>query len=267
MFTAGCEGSPSAAWEEEMVGVVPGCSPAPEPWDGVSSWPVCIVDPRVGWVVISDADVPTSFLSFNPLTGGKLAFPQAAPRVLALCLPCLAGQPQWDGLGRPSRADPQHPQWGTGNMTGAAPGREADVRGGQCLAVCSWAVARSDSSSVPAAVAAAQCQQEWGGGRKSPFSPQRPAAWLDPGWGAGCRGLRAAWGNAAGVKSPGVLLCCTVRPHAVGKGGGSWLKSWVRRAVHLLPCFARLCASVFPAFPQHLGCLLGLRAIPALLQC
>lgn len=70
MFTAGKEGSHSAAWEE-MVGLMSECFPAPEPWDCGSSWPVYRIDPRIGWVVISDGDIPTSLPSSNPLPGGK----------------------------------------------------------------------------------------------------------------------------------------------------------------------------------------------------
>lgn len=96
MSTAGKEGSHSAAWEGEMEGVMPGCSPAPEPWDCVNSWPVYRIDPRIGWVVTSDGDVPTSLPSSNPFSGGKhlLTFPQAVPRALTQC-PALFGLTGW----------------------------------------------------------------------------------------------------------------------------------------------------------------------------
>lgn len=84
--------------------------------------------------------------------------------------------------------------------------------------------------------------------RKSPISPRRPAAGLGPGWRAGQWGLRAAQGDAAGLKSLRMLLPCTVRPYIAGKGGGSLLKLWMRRAIHLLCCSAGLCASVSSVF-------------------
>ena len=57
MCTAGCE---ETAWEEEMVGAMPVCSPAPGPWDCVHCWSAHWVDPRLRRTVISDDDAPTS---------------------------------------------------------------------------------------------------------------------------------------------------------------------------------------------------------------
>lgn len=92
MSTAGKEGSHSAAWEE-MVGLMSGCFPAPEPWDCGSSWPVYRIDARIGWVVKSDGDIypPASpALILSQEVKHLLVFPQAAPRELAPC-PSLFG--------------------------------------------------------------------------------------------------------------------------------------------------------------------------------
>lgn len=71
-------------------------------------------------------------------------------------------------------------QWGTGDTTGAAPGREHNSgrAGSGCL---------QPTDSVPAAAAAAQCQQKWDEREKALLVPaDQQLGWIWAGeWGSG----------------------------------------------------------------------------------
>lgn len=145
-----------------MMAVITGCSPAPEPQGYVNSWTVHWIDPRVGWVVTLDGDVPTTLPSSDPVPGGKhlLAFPQAAPRAVLSLADFTA---LWDTLGRPGRAlETQKNLFSPAGAQGTRLGKH------DCGEGSIWLLTHN-SDSVPPAATAAWCQQKWGEGEKNPF--------------------------------------------------------------------------------------------------